>query len=176
MQRMRSSARASKQSHASDTLVSMLRWVSGTVLGRLSEPLVNRTAAIGEMDASVSLRHDNLPRTHAASLARRVNREAISSRQTNRSTTSPRSTPCDCNWVTTARAVSTTSTPTASRPCLTFFRPAVQFTITGVLPANIAARYRIDAPTDAGIIIPTCSPGSSAMLPCNASMPVTTSR
>ncbi len=52
---------------------------------------------------------------------------------------SVRSTPAAASLVSSARAVMTVFTPSMSRECRMARVPAVQFTITTVLPANIAA-------------------------------------
>ena len=54
--------------------------------------------------------------------------------------------------------------------------PVVQLTITGVLPANIAARMKTAAPTEAGIMMPTYSPGSVSRIGFSTKIAVTRSR
>jgi len=61
------------------------------------------------------------------------------------------------DWIraTTFSDVSTRRTPSSSRPWAMFFMPVLQFTMTGILPANTTARYRAAAPPEAGSMMPT---------------------
>jgi hypothetical protein len=65
-----------------------------------------------------------------------------------------KSTPPDPSLATSARAVTTVVTPSESSEWRSARVPAVQLTITGVLPENSAARMKMLAPTEAGIMMP----------------------
>ena len=135
--------------------VSRLRWVSGTAFGRLSDPLVNSTTAVsGGVARSRALQRRRL---FTAAVIFSTGRTEASTSSTNRNVSSmaERSMPEAPSFASSARAVTTVVTPSVSRECRSARVPAVQFTITGVLPANSAASRNTEAPTDAGIMMPT---------------------
>ncbi len=87
-----------------------------------------------------------------------------------------RSMPEAPSFATSARDVTTVETPSVSREWRSARVPVVQFTMTGVLPANSAASRNTDAPTEAGIMMPMYGPGSRSIFGLSTRTAVTRSR
>ena len=137
--------------------LSRLSWVSGTVLGAFSEPLVNSTTAV-ESGATWGTRARTRPgNSRTCSSVRSVSHLPTSRR---RSSTNRQSTPSIVNprRSRNRRDVTTWARFMDETACLRWAGPVVQLSMTGSLPAICNARKATSQATDAGSIRPTFAP------------------